>query len=358
MQKITLLFLSILLFGCGTSTKTKKKLKLTFLDEYILPNDIMIDSTVVGGLSGIDYQNGVYYLVCDDSKKPRYYEATIDINEGKIANVSIQKVISIKKDTIHFLDLESILYDAKTHRVLLTSEGNIKKQKDPLFFAVDTTGSIESEFELPASFKANSPQKPRHNGTLEGLSRSSDGKGYWVAMELPLEVDGPEPQLVKTTSPVRLTYIDKSSKQPKRQVAYLLDSIVKKPKNNFAVNGLTDILEYKKELFFIIERSYSSGLGTQGNTVKIFNVDVSKATNTLAIDNLKNTNYTLVTKELLFDFEQIRSQLTDHSVDNIEGITFGPTLSNGNKTLLLISDNNFSKFEKQFNQFILFEIVD
>ena len=42
-------------------------------------------------------------------------------------------------------------------------------------------------------------------------------------------------------------------------------------------------------------------------------------------------------------------------VDNVEGITFGPTLPNGHRTLLLVADNNFAVFEK--TQFFLFEII-
>ena len=41
-------------------------------------------------------------------------------------------------------------------------------------------------------------------------------------------------------------------------------------------------------------------------------------------------------------------------IDNIEGVTFGPTLPNGNKTLIFVSDNNFLPIEK--TQFLLFEI--
>jgi len=43
------------------------------------------------------------------------------------------------------------------------------------------------------------------------------------------------------------------------------------------------------------------------------------------------------------------------SLDNIEGITFGPKLTNGHDTIILVSDNNFSK--KQRTQFLAFEII-
>lgn len=42
-------------------------------------------------------------------------------------------------------------------------------------------------------------------------------------------------------------------------------------------------------------------------------------------------------------------------LDNIEGITWGPTLASGNRTLVLVSDNNFSG--TQFTQFVALEVT-
>jgi len=316
----------------------------------------MVDGTIVGGLSGIDYHNGTYYLVCDDASNPRYYKATIDISQGKINDIVFNTVVKINDNT-HFLDLEAIRYNPTIDKIMITSEGEINQEKDPSLFSVNSEGSIDTYFEIPKEFNATSTQKPRNNGTLEGLSLSHDKKGYWIAMELPLEADGAEPKITATTSPVRITYIDHETKKPTKQFAYLLDKIDKNPIGDFAVNGLTDILEYKLNQFYIIERSFSSGLGNQGNTIKIFSVDASKASNTLTNNNLLESDYTPATKELIFDFESVRNLLTDSNIDNIEGITFGPVLENGNKTLLLVADNNFNKHGKQLNQFILLEIL-
>ena len=358
-KKISILVLSIAIFGCkNTADKAPHKLQLNFLSEYILPENVIIDSTVVGGLSGIDYYNGMYYLVCDDASNPRYYVATIKIDKTEIFDIAIEKMIKVQDTFSDYLDLESIRYDAKTEMVLLTSEGHIKKQKNPLFFNSKASGKIENYFNVPSAFYSNNIQGPRHNGTFEGLSKSVDGNGYWIAMELPLKIDGPEPQLIKTNSPVRITYIDALTNKAVNQFAYLLDPIAKQPKGDFAVNGLTDILEYDKNKFFVIERSYSSGWGNQSNTIKIFNIDATEVTNTLEMDNLSEDDYIPATKELLLDFENLRDKLTHNRIDNIEGISFGPILSNGNKTLILVSDNNFNRFEKQLNQFILLEIID
>ena len=358
MKKI--LFLFIIFFstlGCKSiSIEEHNFVKLNFLDEYILSENVMINGAIVGGLSGIDYHNGIYYIVSDDAYDPRLYEATIDIQHKKIADISIRKEIKVI-DAINYLDLESIRYGSN-NEILLTSEGHITAKKDPLFFSLDTLGNVKKNYKLPEYIKSSSIQKPRHNGTLEGLTTSFDKKGFWIAMELPLEADGEEPALVITNSPVRITYIDKESNLPIKAFAYKLDMIAKIPKGNFAVNGLTDILMYEKDKFYVVERSYSSGLGNQGNTVKIFNVDASKATNILDFDSLKSGSYIPAKKELLFDFETIRDSLTDKSIDNIEGLTFGPILPNKNKTLLLVADNNFNQLGPQLNQFILLEIVD
>lgn len=43
-------------------------------------------------------------------------------------------------------------------------------------------------------------------------------------------------------------------------------------------------------------------------------------------------------------------------IDNIEGVTFGPALPNGHKTLLFIADNNFNAVQK--TQLLLFEVKE
>ena len=95
-----------------------------------------------------------------------------------------------------------------------------------------------------------------------------------------------------------------------------------------------------------------------GNNVKIYDVDISNATDVSGIDSLADSDFTPASKKLLFDFEEIRDQLTDGVVDNIEGITFGPDFPNGNKSVVLVADNNFSAFGPQLNQFVLFELLD
>jgi hypothetical protein len=106
-----------------------------------------------------------------------------------------------------------------------------------------------------------------------------------------------------------------------------------------------------------LERAFSAGHGSYGNTVRIFNINTKNATNTLDFKNLRKQKFTKATKELVFDFKSVKKRLTEGIIDNIEGMTFGPDLPNGNKSLILISDNNFNSLGKQLNQVILMEVI-
>ena len=52
-------------------------------------------------------------------------------------------------------------------------------------------------------------------------------------------------------------------------------------------------------------------------------------------------------KSLLLDLDELGIPL-----DNVEGMTFGPNLPDGRRSLILVSDNNFSP--AAFTQFLLF----
>ena len=353
--------IAIALSVFGLLACKQQRISLKFLNEYVVKDSLQIDNTVIGGISGIDYYNNQYYMVVDDAANPRILIGDIVVKNDSIQSVSFEKVIVV--DTVsqftknHVLDLESIFIQDGV--LNLTSEGSIQYKKDPSIFHIDTKGNFINEVVIPNYFKATSEAKPKHNGVFEGSSKSIDDKGFWVAMEAPLEADGEEPTFHETQSPVRITYYDKNTKEATKQYAYQLEKIDKPAKGNVNLNGVTAILEYKKDHFFIIERIYQSGYGSHGNVVRIFKATIDDAsTNTLAIESLKNEKYTPLKKELLLDFSTVENQLTDGIIDNIEAITFGPTLANGNKSLILASDDNFQVYGKQLNQFLLIEIEE
>ncbi len=327
-------------------------IELKFLDEYLYPANQMFQGTKIGGLSGIAYQNDTYYIVCDDSKNPRYYKAKIDINNRKISNVTFTEVIVFDKEqdfySSNFLDLESIVL--QNENVIISSEGSINKDKKPSIFASNMQGDFIAEYTIPDKFLTQS----RHNGVFESLSESIDNQGIWCANELPLKSDGSEAGYPHTHSPLRFTYYDTKTKQATKEFIYELSPLPLQNTSNNDMNGVSDILEYKENEFLVIERAFQSK-----NVIRIFKVSVEEnSTNSLNMNSLNYAEYIPLKKELIFDFESIRTELTNQKIDNIEGVTFGETLPNGNKTIIFISDDNFQNYGLQLNQFILFELIE
>lgn len=363
MIKIIPIVLICLLFtSCATTRKiTAEQVHLEFIDEHVIPADFKIDNIPVGGLSGIDYYNGYFYIIVDTPKDARYYKTSIPFSDKGIDTIIFNETIFIDKSNPFFstytLDPESIRVINNQQDVLITSEGSIKNGKAPSAFMVNKKGKLIDSLQIPNYFSAQGKQKPRHNGVFEGATVAADQQGYWVATELPLTKDGAKPKLWSTKSYVRFTYYDKITKAATKQFAYRLDGISKIPWLYFAVNGVTEIIEYSDNKFLVLERAFSAGHGSHSNTVKLFEVDATNATNTLEIKKLRGADFIPAEKKLLFDFKSIAPQLTDNIIDNIEGMCLGPVLPNGKQTLWLISDNNFNSFGKQLTQVFLFAIV-
>ncbi|MBT8318508.1 MAG: esterase-like activity of phytase family protein, partial [Gramella sp.] len=180
-------FLILLLSSCAVTRKIENdSVEIRFLDEFVLPADSQLDNTVIGGLSGIDYKEGKYFLVSDQASNPRIYTADIQIKNKKIDQVTFNQLITIKKTgdfSKDYLDLEAIRFDPLREEFIVTSEGKIDAGKDPGIYTLSILGETRSSFSIPEYFNAAGTQKPRDNGVFEGLSESFDNQGYWVATE-------------------------------------------------------------------------------------------------------------------------------------------------------------------------------
>ena len=113
--------------------------------------------------------------------------------------------------------------------------------------------------------------------------------------------------------------------------------------------GVPDILSIGTNKLLIVERSYSTG--RLPCTIKLFIADLGGATDISRMTLNNNTDFTPATKKLLLNMDDLGIY-----TDNIEGVTFGPLLPNGHKTLLFIADNNFNPLEK--TQVLLFEVIE
>lgn len=363
-QLIILSVLTCFLVSCEATNfsidRPTEITRLSYIDEVIIPQGLTFNDTEVGGLSSIDYANGSWYVLSDDRKSPRYYSIDISYGLNGFEAPQILKVISLKNNSnLTFesgkADPES-LRAAKNGNLWWSSEGNISTGVHPHIYKVSNDGSFVSEIKLPIRYLAGQSggNGPRNNGVFEALSIDFNSDNLWVATELPLLQDGESPTSTTAQSPVRIAFINTSNNTFNEEYAYMLDKVARTGQRE--VNGMTEILSYDKNQFLVLERSYASGYDDGGNNVKIYKVDISNATDVSNINSLSERDFTPAVKTLLFDFETIREQLPSGLVDNIEGMTIGPALENGNRSLIVVSDNNFNSFGQQVTQLILFEV--
>jgi len=358
-----------LLLGCAAveEKKVPSKLGLRLLGELIMPSGTLFDSTMFGGLSSIDYQDGQFYLICDDGDMGRFYTMEMDVNETGIVNEKIKSVTLIRDKhgnpiNRKGLDPEGLRYQPKSNSFFWIDEGKVKKEVSPKLQEMNGDGHILRALNLPTSFEVKSSKSkrgPRQNKSLESLALSLDGNDCMVAMEAPLKEDGSKPKLKVGHYPVRMARIDIESGEVLNVYAYNLEPIARpKVEDGVALNGLSEIMCFDSNSMLMLERSFSAGYEDGGNDVKIFRAFFDDATDIRDYDSLKDQEYKPLRKELFFDFNSIRSQLTNKVVDNIEGICFGPKLSNGNMTIMVVADDNFGVYGDQMNQFIAFEVLE
>ena len=153
-----------------------------------------------------------------------------------------------------------------------------------------------------------------------------------------------------STGIIRILKFDMRTKKPVAQYAYLIDPVAHPPvpANGFKINGVPDILSIGDNKLLVIERSFSTG--RMACTIKIYVADLSGATDVNNISSLRNeSNVKLISKKLLLNMDSLGIY-----IDNIEGVTFGPRLSNGKSSLLFIADNNFNPLET--TQVLLFQV--
>jgi hypothetical protein len=347
--------------GCSraqTSTASPAP-RLRLMGETRLQHKLQFQGTTVGGLSGIDYDpaSGTYYLLSDDGggiSQPRFYTARIAVGVDRLGDIELTSVTYLQGLTAP--DPEATRWHAPSQSLLWTSEGNAVRFTATALQQTRLDGSLQRTFAMPGMFDFGLQSGARINKTLEGLAITPDGQTAWLAMEAALRQDGQEPTVGSPGGSCRFTQIDIATGKALRQIAYLPDSIPRSPipANANADNGVVEVLMLDAHRMLVLERAYMAGLNDrERNSIRLYMMDTRQATDTLGVAALQHGNHTPAAKTLVADFINYPA-LT--RLDNTEGMCWGPTLPNGNKTLLFVSDDNFNP--RQITQFLAFEFLE
>jgi hypothetical protein len=333
---------------------------LEFVGEATFPTGHLFGGTVVGGLSGITYdaRRGVFYSLSDDRSQlgpARFYTLRVDLADGRLnpGDVSFTGVTTLKQpDGTTFptlsLDPEGIAL-TEDDTLVVTSEGDTARLIDPFVRLFDLEGRSVRALPVPSLFlpTAGGTSGIRNNLAFESAGVTPNGRFFFTGVEGALVQDGPAASLT-AGSPARLLRYNLRSRKPDKQFVYQVGPIAEPPvpAGQFAVNGLVELLPLSNHSLLAMERSFSVGAG---NTIRIYLAEIGRAQDVDRFDSLAGLLGRIrpVEKTLLLDLDALGITL-----DNVEGMAFGPDLPDGRRSLVLVSDNNFDP--AAFTQFLAF----
>jgi hypothetical protein len=365
-------FVTVFLLLCATfsciTTNAHATEKLKFLGDQNIATGEKFKDTEIGGLSGLafDSEKNKLLAISDDRSvinDARFYEFDLKLDDKNFKVTPTDVVILKNKDGKAFkkstIDFEGITF--LNGDLLVSSEGSIKHDPaiPPEVIQFTRLGLYKNNIEIPEKFL---PVKDKENKTgvrdnlaFEGLSSTPDMKTVWVGTEEALYQDD------RTSTPTYdsvIRLIQYKDSKPVKEVAYQLAKVPSIKVAGLVVGetGLSEMLAIDDNNFYTIERSYLPL--AKKTIIRIFKNSINdKTTDISKMESIKGLSIKMVEKELIANLEDFSTQMAPsfQTLDNIEGICFGPKLANGHSTLVLVSDNNFKK--NQRTQFLAFEII-
>jgi hypothetical protein len=354
-------------------------LKLELMDQVTLAHDLKFENTKIGGLSGIyfDSASSTLYAVSDDRGRkgePRLYEFNFKVNDGKIA-ITPQAVHFMRKGDQHeepaekapakrdlgtILDMEG-LAPLPWGNFLISSEGdgNHKPRIAPEILDVKKNGTWVRSFELPQKFipekTGRQTRGVRNNRGFEGATATPGGEQIFLINEEALVQDSEIAE-----GPLRILVLGMPEAwviKPSKEHFYWPEKATTKADQVRLAGRVAEALSLSSEKLLILERTAEVGTKSMGFVCQIYLASLAGASDVSAIDSLKGAQLESLKpakKELVLDFDTLKEKLGG-SIENFEGLAFGPEV-NKNKTLIVISDNNFKKSER--TQILLFKMKD
>lgn len=348
-------------------------LQVEFLDQVTLPPQDFAD-TPVGGLSDLAYDGdrGHFYALSDDRgtlASPRLYTlempwlptAAGDLRIGAVTvtGVTLLRDAAGNPYAPDMLDPEGLALSPRDSW-FVSSEGVARSGSPPQINEYDrATGTLRTQLPLPARYlpddAANPSQGIRSNLGFEGLTLSlTSAQGAYEPFRLftvtesalaqDFDPDPAQPLTSRFLHYLLDPNLGPTQSTPIAEHAYPLGL---EPQGS-VIHGITALATLDQGGHFLaLERSF----GLRGFQVKLWQLATGGATDTSTIPTLASPSDSLrpIRKQLVLDFNTLGVP-----VDNLEGMALGPSLPNGDRSLWVISDDNFS--DNQTTQIWLFRL--
>lgn len=317
----------------------------------IVPFGATVGGFRVGGLSAISRAaDGTYLAVVDNEGETpaRVFRLAFTVSGSGVAPPPGKTPLEVPVAAIPLARFDGEKFDGKNfdgEGLALEPSGEmlISSETEPSIREFSPEGRTLRSLPVPELFLAGAPGRGiRNNLGFEGLTLAPGGDVLWTANERALQQDAPED--LARPSPVRLLRYERRNGGfvPGAQFVYEVEPLRQKRGAGFQTRGLSDLLALPGGDLLALEREFVEG---RGFVIQLFRVSLAGATDVSGVESLAGPlagkNWTPVRKTLVYDFA--RSGLVP---DNLEGMAFGPTLPDGSRTLVLVSDNNFNPLQK------------
>jgi hypothetical protein len=347
------------------------------MGSYDLPPQ-STDGEPIGGISAIAYDlpRDRLYALSDNRDRPRFYTFLVNDIASASPALMLERVTYLKDAQGNpyapgELDPEGMALTPASS-LLISSEGSPQRQIAPAIGEYDlANGQLKTALPVPERYlpdsllptaAAPSSEKPfeQTQGVQENLSfealaiNVSSGAGgvyepyrLFVATEGPLlqdldfapEIPYKNRLLHYTVDPYQTTLISEH--------LYEMDLAP----TGAVLHGLSEMAVLDQGGHFLaLERSY----GFQGFAIKLYQLASGGATDISAIASLRSesgapSGLKPIRKQLVLDLASLPVPL-----QNYEAMTLGPTLPNGSKSLLIMSDDNFAP--EQATRLLIFQL--
>ena len=282
-----------------------------------------------GNYSGITHLvDNKYAVVSDKSPVDGFYVFTIDVDSvtGELTDVRNEGFMG---DSLRYGDCEGIAFCSSTSTLFISREA------DASIVEYDYGGKLTGRrFNIPGIYKDG-----MGNYGFESLTYDEQAGLFWTVSESTLKCDGNQAtSLNGVSNKLRLQSFG-IDLQPKAQYAYLMDSPTAHSKSSEYAMGVSELLALGNGHLLVLEREFFVPNSKIGAFVRcnLYEV-VPKDEYAITEDEVLSDSTMFLPKRLVCSFVT-KFKLFDRSIANYEGMCLGPTLVDGSKTVILVSDS-------------------
>lgn len=342
-MKVFVLFASLFLFSIANAEIEADTVSLKWVQSISIDTSKKIQGTKIGGLSGLVFKDSELFAISDDRGRfgdPRIINFKLTNIQTKTGSTQFevvpQRAISLfkKKKGMKILDLEALA--PYKDGWLISSEGdwNTKPKLDPEILLVEKK-EIVQKIQLPneyfPKFEGKQTAGLYNNKAFEGMFFDSGDQRLYLVSESGLFQDKEGDTVYHI-----LEYTNKNGK-------FILD---KKSKIDFTnlvqgsslYNGASEFIKIGEGKFLLLNRAVMPALSLQySNTIWLIKRKTEK-------DKW----------EIKGKYELNNGSESEELNQNYEGMTVFDL--KGKRYLVLVSDDNFNKFEKTVFSFFELEV--